>query len=191
MSAKKENAILRAARDLFTRHGLRKTTIQDIAIAAGIGKGTIYSYFDGKEEIFSAVIRQESEILMELIREAVDREKKPQKKIEAFVRTKINYLNSFENFSRITRKFISEHERFARKDLEAHRDKEVALMTAILRQGIEERVFSIKKIPTAALFLVILLMEFYLTWIEQEQILDLDEGLEEFLYILFKGIEKR
>ncbi|MFN3651042.1 MAG: TetR/AcrR family transcriptional regulator [Armatimonadota bacterium] len=43
--------ILDAADLLFARYGYRKTSVEDLAREAGIGKGTIYLYFPSKEEI--------------------------------------------------------------------------------------------------------------------------------------------
>ncbi|MDW7771300.1 MAG: TetR/AcrR family transcriptional regulator [Desulfobulbaceae bacterium] len=47
-------AILEAALHLFSRQGYENTSINQMAKAAGIGKGTIYSYFQSKSEIFLA-----------------------------------------------------------------------------------------------------------------------------------------
>lgn len=46
--------ILSAAIDLFTRCGLSNVTIDEIAAAADVGKGTIYNYFATKEDIVVA-----------------------------------------------------------------------------------------------------------------------------------------
>ncbi len=51
----KRERILRSARDLFLHYGLKKTTIEEIARAAGIGKGTVYLYFKTKEEILKHI----------------------------------------------------------------------------------------------------------------------------------------
>ena len=48
----KRNRILDAAYDLFIGKGYWDTKIIDIADAAGIGKGTVYEYFESKEDIF-------------------------------------------------------------------------------------------------------------------------------------------
>lgn len=45
------NTILDAAERLLSLYGYSKTTVDDIAQEAGIGKGTIYLHFRGKEEI--------------------------------------------------------------------------------------------------------------------------------------------
>lgn len=46
--------ILSTAIDLFTRRGLGAVTIDEIAAAADVGKGTIYNYFNTKEDIVVA-----------------------------------------------------------------------------------------------------------------------------------------
>ena len=51
----KREAILDAARTLFTRQGYEETTIPEIARAAGIAVGTVYLYFHNKHEILSGV----------------------------------------------------------------------------------------------------------------------------------------
>jgi AcrR family transcriptional regulator len=50
--------ILSAALESFAERGFAATRIEDVAARAGISKGTLYLYFDGKEELFKAVVRQ-------------------------------------------------------------------------------------------------------------------------------------
>jgi len=50
--------ITAAAMTLFAERGFAATRLEDVAAAAGIGKGTIYLYFSNKEELFQAVVRQ-------------------------------------------------------------------------------------------------------------------------------------
>lgn len=52
----KADAIIRAAIKIFARDGLEKGKIADVAIEAGIGKGTVYEYFGSKDEIFHAIV---------------------------------------------------------------------------------------------------------------------------------------
>lgn len=51
--------ILAAALTQFVEKGFGATRLDDIARAAGIAKGTLYLYFETKEDIFRAVVRQE------------------------------------------------------------------------------------------------------------------------------------
>ena len=47
--------ILEAALRVFGQYGFRRTSMDDIAREAGIGKGTIYLSFASKEEVFQAL----------------------------------------------------------------------------------------------------------------------------------------
>ena len=50
--------ILDAARDRMHHYGFKKTTIDEIAADAGVGKGTVYLYFDSKEDLALAILVQ-------------------------------------------------------------------------------------------------------------------------------------
>jgi AcrR family transcriptional regulator len=52
----REERILDAAAALLVRWGYRKTTIDDVAREAGVGKGTIYLHWKDKKDLFRAVI---------------------------------------------------------------------------------------------------------------------------------------
>jgi len=50
--------ILDAALSLFAEKGFAATRMDDIASRAGVTKGTIYLYFDSKEEVFKSLVRE-------------------------------------------------------------------------------------------------------------------------------------
>lgn len=47
-----------AALDLFVEKGYAATRLEDVAARAGVSKGTLYLYFDGKEALFKTVVRE-------------------------------------------------------------------------------------------------------------------------------------
>jgi len=49
--------LLAAALDLFVERGFASTRLEDVARQAGVSKGTLYLYFENKEELFKAVVR--------------------------------------------------------------------------------------------------------------------------------------
>lgn len=51
----RRNQIVQAAAAVFAKTGFIKSTIADIAVTAGIGKGTVYEYFSSKDDLFFAV----------------------------------------------------------------------------------------------------------------------------------------
>jgi AcrR family transcriptional regulator len=59
--------LLAAALELFTDRGFAATRLEDVARAAGVSKGTLYLYFENKQELFKAVVREN---VVQLIGEA-------------------------------------------------------------------------------------------------------------------------
>jgi len=62
-----QQAILRAALDEFAAHGFHDASLNHIIETAGISKGSMYYYFDGKEDLFAHVARVEFERLFTTI----------------------------------------------------------------------------------------------------------------------------
>ena len=52
------DALLRAARVVFTQSGFAESRIADISRAAGVAHGTFYTYFSSKEEVLCAVMSE-------------------------------------------------------------------------------------------------------------------------------------
>jgi AcrR family transcriptional regulator len=55
----KRRQIIEGARGVFLAQGFDAASMNDIARAAGVSKGTLYVYFDNKEELFEAIVEQE------------------------------------------------------------------------------------------------------------------------------------
>ena len=53
----KRTRILHAAQSLFIRYGVKRTSIDEVARAADIAKGTLYLYYDSKEMLFAEVAK--------------------------------------------------------------------------------------------------------------------------------------
>lgn len=50
--------LVAAALDLFVERGYAATRLDEVATRAGVSKGTLYLYFESKEELFKAVVRE-------------------------------------------------------------------------------------------------------------------------------------
>jgi AcrR family transcriptional regulator len=51
-------ALVRAGRELFGEQGYGETSIDEVALRAGVTKGALYHHFQGKEDLFRAVFEQ-------------------------------------------------------------------------------------------------------------------------------------
>jgi TetR/AcrR family transcriptional regulator len=68
----RREAILQAAKGVFTEKGLLASTIDEIAERAEVAKGTIYLYFKSKEEMLSALLDEGLALVGKRFSEAVD-----------------------------------------------------------------------------------------------------------------------
>ena len=64
MMNKTKRAIFDAAIKIFSTNGYEGATMDDMAQAAGVAKGTLYYYFKSKEEIFKYIITEGVEVIM-------------------------------------------------------------------------------------------------------------------------------
>ena len=62
-SEEKQSQILRGAATVFSQDGYEGASMSRIAAYAGVSKGTLYNYFDGKAELFAAWVARECEDL--------------------------------------------------------------------------------------------------------------------------------
>jgi len=94
---KKRSEIAQKAIEILAKRGFQATTIQDIADAAGLGKGTIYHYFKTKEEI---ILMVSEEIFHEMERSfgaALLRIDEPMEKLSALIHEALRVTEDVEH----------------------------------------------------------------------------------------------
>lgn len=127
--------IVRAARDLYARYGVRKTAVEEIAREAGISKATVYNHFSGKEQIAAGVLEFERRLLHGKVRRAVNSAPDPLAELRAFVRTRILETQRQHDFYRVGIEEVYRHLPLLARSVEQGRAGEEALLVEILRRG--------------------------------------------------------
>ena len=79
--------IMREAASEFARLGFDQANINVIAEQAGIGKGTIYLYFESKRDLFLSMLRSIAHEQLAVIREALSAEEPIRQRLERLFRT--------------------------------------------------------------------------------------------------------
>ncbi len=90
--SKTRQKLVDVARQLFARNGLEDTTMNDIAVASGKGRRTLYTYFKSKEDIYYAVIEGELERLSDKLDEVAAKKVRPQDKIIELIYTHLSMI---------------------------------------------------------------------------------------------------
>lgn len=89
---KSRQKLVDIARQLFAKKGIEGTTMNDIAVASGKGRRTLYTYFKSKEDVYYAVIESELERLSDKLDEVAAKKTSPQDKIIELIYTHLSMI---------------------------------------------------------------------------------------------------
>lgn len=96
----KQDLILEAALDVFSQHGFRGATIDQIAEAAGMSKPNLLYYFRRKEEIHKRLMIKMLDIWLAPLRE-LDSDGDPLAELRNYIRRKLEMSRDFPRQSRL------------------------------------------------------------------------------------------
>ncbi|RXZ79167.1 TetR/AcrR family transcriptional regulator [Paenibacillaceae bacterium] len=71
----RKRQIIEAFQKSFSMFGYKATTMDLVAKLAGVGKGTIYTFFATKDDLFAEIIQQIKQELREISADSIDRSK--------------------------------------------------------------------------------------------------------------------
>src|SRR5687767_6321516 len=95
-----KDAILDATDRLLARYGYRKMTVEDIAVEAGIGKGTIYLHFSSKEDVVLSHIDRIVDRVEDRLREIADTDTTATVRLRSMLMTRV--LSRFDSVQHYT-----------------------------------------------------------------------------------------
>jgi TetR/AcrR family transcriptional regulator len=96
----KQDVILDAALDVFSLHGFRGATIDQIAEAAGMSKPNLLYYFSSKEEIHRRLLEDMLDLWLDPLRE-FDAGGDPVSELRSYIRRKLEMARDFPRQSRL------------------------------------------------------------------------------------------
>lgn len=94
-------AALDAAGRVLVAKGIAATTIDDVAVEAGVSRATVYRYLGSKDEIVGAVINRETQGLLGAIEGLIPQAGSPHKLIEVLVVTAVQVVEDSPLLSRL------------------------------------------------------------------------------------------
>ncbi|NLK73425.1 MAG: TetR/AcrR family transcriptional regulator [Clostridiales bacterium] len=95
----KRQDILNSAMALFKDKGFHNTKMEDIAVAASVGKGTLYEYFENKQDIFDEACIEYVDVIIENIKYISNRDDTFNNKLLILFNEKLKMESEFSNMS--------------------------------------------------------------------------------------------
>ncbi len=90
--------ILDAARQSFVKRGVAATTVDAVAKAAGVAKGTVYLYFDSKDAILRDILTQDLQEFHDCTVPVIRRAGPPRARVEAYFRAALEFFERKRDF---------------------------------------------------------------------------------------------
>jgi AcrR family transcriptional regulator len=137
----KRDEILIQAANLFRKKGFSGTSMQDIARDVGILKGSIYYYFNSKNEIFREVLNKGISPVLKNAEFIMAKDLSPAEKLRELLRSHIDYI-MHDNYSLIL--YFQEKEKISVQEIKKYlesRNKYEKIFKDLLAQGIKQGVF--------------------------------------------------
>ncbi len=187
----KKKIITQVAQNIFSKYGLIKTTVDEIAKAARMGKASLYHYFQSKEDIFKEVVEKENKYLKEKIREAIINEDTPQKKMKIYILKKMEYLKELVNINSALKDEYLEHYAFIENIRKKNSREELFTIREILQEGEDNGIFDISDIELTAFAIASALKGLEYPWSINISFPEIESNTDKLLEILFNGIVKR
>ncbi len=187
----KKRRLLLAAIDVFAEQGFHATTIDQIAERAGVGKGTVYLYFQSKQDLFLGIIQEGLGWLIQFAARLAEAEPDPKERLSKLAHWHLRVI--LQNYPRM-RMFMSGGvpqdlhallPEFQRRLLD-YRSLYVNALEAGVKAG-SLRAHDCRLVATGLLG--------YLNQVgrylaEETKSADLDTAAHEVLQFIFSGIEK-
>ena len=186
--SKTRQKLVDVARQLFAKNGIANTTMNDIAVASGKGRRTLYTYFSRKEDVYYAVIESELERLSDKLDEVAASKIRPQDKIIELIYTHLSMIKETVVRNGNLRAEFFRNIWMVEKVRKAFDEEERRILTQVLNEGVEKGRFRIENVTLMAD-----IIHYSVKGLEVPYIYDrLGEGLsEDETYPIVKGIVLR
>ncbi len=143
--------IIEAAEQRLWHYGFKKTTIEEIASDAGVGKGTVYLHFDSKEDVALAIMaKYKEQSLKKMAVVAGDSNKPPEVKLKEMLRQPLVDAYTKCLASPASLELIVAIKPHIRAIMLPYSEQEYALLASVLDEGNQSGVFDVPDTLRAA-----------------------------------------
>lgn len=154
--------LLREAAKKFAEQGFEETNIDSIAISAGYAKGTIYNYFNSKEDLFAEVISEAAEQAVTGYR-VMPAHENVRESLRELALSDVTVLKSEESFMKVLAAEAMNPRSNRFELILKHLGKFIDLISQILEKGVEKgEIRKDKPVPQLSLIFLGLLTMLYI-----------------------------
>jgi AcrR family transcriptional regulator len=182
--------ILLVAMRIFGKHGFQKTTMDEIARASHKAKGSVYYYFNSKEDLFRAVVQREINDIKSGLTKVIIKQQEITTLIKEYLLHRMVLMKSAVNYIETLRADFNEKYEFVEDIREEFLRFETDLLKAFLDKGVEERTLDIKDTTATANVIILAMKAIEIPFYLQKHISQYEQPIKELLDILIRGLKR-
>ena len=137
----KRELILDSALKIFSRNGFHGATVEEVAESAGVGKGTVYLYFQSKTDLFVSVVEEKLNELQGLIVGHLKDIEGAHVKLGEFIKLHWEFFNKSKEFVRVILSDLGGLEKELDTRTRQARTKLIKVLESIIKEGINNGEF--------------------------------------------------
>lgn len=182
--------IIIVADEFFARFGFQKTTMDEIARKLHKVKGALYYYFNGKEELYTEVIKREFDMMRSALNDVIQQDVDPVVKLENYITVRFKIMNKCVNYHETLRADFRESYDFVnpvREDFGQYEKREIK---KILSNGKENGYFILSDVNTSADVILIMLNSIEVPLYLKGKYGKYENIIFEITTMLFDGLKK-
>ncbi len=126
--------ILSAAAELFAKHRYHEVRMDDIAESAGVAKGTLYRYYDDKEDLYVALTVHGMQQLYDESHRKIAGPGAPEQKLRDFITGCVRFYEQFPYFLELIQRIETSNTTASVNALGTIRSQFYALTASLIRQ---------------------------------------------------------
>ncbi|MGD8778722.1 MAG: helix-turn-helix domain-containing protein [Ignavibacteria bacterium] len=128
-------AIMEAAKRVFQKWGLNKTTMEDIAHEAGKGKSTLYYYYKSKDELFKEFAISELNLIINKAKASIDQISSARAKLKKYIATLLIEMKKSVSIFPLLNGEIKGNKKIMEQLINEMNEKEESVIEEILTLG--------------------------------------------------------
>jgi len=185
--------ILSAAERVFGSKGFFESTMSEIAHEAEFGMGTLYKFFDSKEDLYFSVIEEKLEEINRLIKTELYRKASAIEKIRKTLELQFRFTEEDRHFFRIyisERSYLGSFKEDLRKSIHDKMMAHIKFLASVMRRGIKEGEFKPLDPMDLAHGFIGIVNSFIFEWLVSPKPYPLISKINSVLEIFLKGAQK-
>ncbi len=139
MKTEKVERILYAACQLFAESDFQNVSMEEVAVSAGVGKGTLYNYFQSKEDLYFSILQSRLEKLLEVLEKAYSNRNDFIRNLRSLILHLYKFMAKHSYFHQIWNREENSLERKNNTVILEMRNKILGLIRRVLIQGEKEK----------------------------------------------------